>query len=184
MPTALEAVPTGQPGENAPFGSMPVVFSSPCSTTLVLASVDCHTAEGIRRVAQSKIQVYHVVVVVEGVGVDARARARCVIVVVRVLVLEVGWSFVLSLSPLGAVLKSSWSPSPLDAAAGAIVVAIVVMVWGLGTCGGGVTCQHWGIVGLVTLVLVVVVASDLFTGVPTGVPVAGQYPCTGMYPYG
>jgi len=89
---------------------------------------------------------------------------------------------VLSLSPLGAVLKSSWSLSPLGAAAGANVVAVVLMVWGLGT-GGGVTCQHWGIVSLVTLVLVaVVVASDLFTGVPRGVPVAGQYPCMGMYP--
>jgi len=102
------------------------------------------------------------------VGVGARARACCVIIVVQVLVLEVGWSFVSSLSPLGAVLKSSWSPSLLDAAAGAIVVAIVLMVWGLGTGGGGggggVTCQHWGIVGLVTLVLVaVVVASDLFS---------------------
>ena len=39
-PTALEAVPTGQPGENVPFGSMPALFSSPCSTTLVLVSVD------------------------------------------------------------------------------------------------------------------------------------------------
>ena len=119
-----------------------------------------------------KYKVYHVVIVVEGVGVGACARARCVIIVVRVLVLEVGWSFVSSLSPLGAVLKSSWSPSPLDAAAGAIMVAIVLMVWGLGTGGGGVTCQHWGIVGLVTLVLVaVVVASDLFSTLHGYVPI-------------
>ena len=39
-PTALEAVPTDQPGENVPFRSTPALFSSPCSTTLVLASVD------------------------------------------------------------------------------------------------------------------------------------------------
>ena len=77
----------------------------------------------------------------------------------------------LSLSPLGAVLKSSWSLSPLGAAAGANVVAVVLMVWGLGT-GGGVTCQHWGIVSLVTLVLVaVVVASDLFSTLHGYVPI-------------
>ena len=39
-PTALKAVPTGQPGKNVPFRSMPALFSSLCSTTLVLASVD------------------------------------------------------------------------------------------------------------------------------------------------